>query len=157
MNRWAPLIFSLFLAAAFLAGWTFPGTPDEPLGVSRGGKQASGLTLRPGESTLDAVRFLRTLRSDPPVPRPPPPPPPPPLPPPPDVSETFRAALSGIERNPATGVFRVLVMESAASGPQTVARNVGDGFGDGWRISQISEDSVILSKGRETRTIRLYG
>ena len=160
--KWAPFLIPVLLAIAFLWGWSFPGRPQDPPGVVRGagGGPDSGLVLRPGESTAAAVRFLSTLQSDPPPPAPPPvvlPPPPPPPPPPPDVAVTFRAALSGITRDPASGRYGALVRDPAAPGPQITSMRVGDRFGDGWRISQISADAVTLRKGRETRVVRLYG
>ena len=159
MSRWLPFLMPVVLALAFVLGWSFPGRPEEPIGVRRGAGVAAGLTLRPGESTGEAVRFLRTLRSDPPPPAPPvverPPPPPPP--PPPDVSVVFKAALTGIARDPATGALTALVRDPAAPGPQIAAMRIGDRFGDGWRINEISADAVTLRKGRETRVVRLYG
>lgn len=163
MKRWVPFLIPLALAAAFLIGWSHPGRPEEPLTVTRGAAASAGLTLRPGESTAEAVRFLRTLRSDPPPPAPPPSqvvvvaPPPPPPPPPPDVSVVFRQALTAIERDPATGAYRAYVRDPAAPGPQSVAMSEGARFGDGWRISEISPESVTLRKGRESRVVRLYG
>lgn len=158
--RWIPIALPLMLALAFLIGWLFPDRPEDPLGVARGGGGQRGLVLRPGESTVGAVRFLRTLRSDP-APPPtvivaPPAPPPPPPPPPPDISVTFKARLGGIVRDPETGQYGALVRDAAAGGPQIATMTVGDGVGDGWRIRQISSDSVTLGKGRESRTVRLY-
>lgn len=160
MNRLIPIVLPLVLLSAFLFGWAFPGRPEAPLGVSRGAGTSVGLTLRPGETTRDAIRFLRTLRSDP-LPPPPPPPPPPPVvlppPPPPDVAVVFKNALSGIERDPATGVYRALVRDPVAPGPQILALSVGDGFADGWRITDVTADAVVLGKGRDVRVVRLYG
>ncbi len=160
MIRWLAIILPLILALALLLGWSFPDRPDEPLGVSRGGAGARGLTLRPGESTGDAVRFLRTLRSDPPPPPgpppPPPPPPPPSPPPPPDVSVTFTQALAAIERDVQTGAYVALIRDPAAPGPQMIPMTVGDRFGDGWRIADIDVNAVTLARGDETRMIRLY-
>ncbi|MBB5745329.1 hypothetical protein [Brevundimonas variabilis] len=159
MTRWLAVLIPLFLAMALMLGWSFPGRPEEPLGVTRGGATIRGLTLRPGESTTEAVRFLRTLRSDPPppyIPPPPTPPPPPPPPPPPDVAVTFAAALRAIEREPGTERYQALISDPAAPGPQTRAIVIGDAYGDGWRINAISADSVSLVRGRETRRVRLY-
>jgi hypothetical protein len=159
--RWAPVLLPLLLVCAFVLGWQSPGRPDEPPLVRRGVSAEDQPVLRPGESAAAAVRFLRTLRSDPPPPPPPPPPPapppPPPPPPPPDVAVIFKQALGGIERDAATGALSALVRDPAASGPQIRSMAVGDRFGDGWRISEISETAVTLKKGRETRVVRLYG
>ena len=159
--RFIPFVLPLMLALAFLIGWVFPGRPDEPLGVTRGREGQRGLILRPGESTAAAVRFLRTLQSDPPPPVTvivaPPAPAPPPPPPPPDIAETFRARLGGIVRDPDTGVYGALVRDPAAGGPQIATMTVGDGVGDGWRIGEITADAVTLEKGRETRVVRLFG
>lgn len=152
--RFGPLFVVLFLAGVFLLGWQNPNEPEEPPSVRRGGLGQDSLVLRPGESAAAAVRFLRTLRSDPPPPAPPPPPPPPP---PPDVSVVFKQALRGVERNPATGSLAALVSDPAAPGPQIQSIVVGDRFGDGWRIEEITESAVTLRKGRETRVVRLYG
>lgn len=157
--KWLPFSLPVLLALVFLIGWSWPGRPEEPLGVSRGGGGPRPLVLRPGESTGAAVGFLRTLRSDPPPPvvvviAPPPPPPPPP---PPDISVTFKAALRGITQDPDTGRYGALVGDPAAGGPQIAAMTVGDSVGDGWRINQITADAVTLRKGRETRVVRLYG
>lgn len=158
MTRWLAILIPLFLSLSLVLGWTFPGRPDEPLGVTRGGAAARGLTLRPGESTSEAIRFLRTLRSDPPPPfvAPPPPPTRPPPPPPPDVAVTFAAALRAIEREPGTERYQALVSDPAAQGPQTRIIVVGDAYGDGWRINDISADAVQLVRGRETRRVPLY-
>lgn len=159
MTRWLAVAIPLLIALAFLIGWLFPGRPEAPLGVTRGAGSRAELTLRPGDGSNEAVRFLRTLRSDPP----PPPPPPPPAqvmiarPPPPDIAVVFKQALSGIERDPQTGAFRALVRDPAAPSPQIAAMNVGARFGDGWRIRQISADAVTLAKGREVRVVRLFG
>ena len=83
--------------------------------------------------------------------------PPPPPPPPPDVAVVFKAALTGIQRDPGSGSLRALVRDPAAPGPQITAMTVGARFGDGWRIKQISADSVTLGKGRDIRVVRLYG
>lgn len=146
--------------AIFLIGWLFPGLPEEPLGVSRGaGDSARLLVLRPGESTGQAVRFLRTLQRDPPPPAPPvvvvrkPPPPPPP----PDFAVTFKAALAGIVRDAQSGRLSVLLRDGAAGRPQMASKTVGDEVGDGWRIQLITADSVTLRRGRENRVVRLYG
>lgn len=159
MSRLVPIVLPIVLLAAFLFGWVFPGRPEEPLGVSRGAGTSVGLTLRPGETTVDAIRFLRTLRSDPLPPPPPPPPPivlPPPPPPPPDVAVVFKSLLSGIERDPATGVYRALIRDPAAAGPQIKVMSVGDGFVDGWRITEVTAGAVVLGKGRDVRVVRLY-
>lgn len=159
MTRWLALALPLPVAVAFLLGWLYPDRPEEALGVTRGQGGRAELTLRPGDGSNDAVRFLRTLRRDPPPPLPPPAPVivVTPLPPPPDVSVLFKAVLSGIERDPQTGIYRALVRDAAAPPPQIASMGVGDRFGDGWRIRQISEDAVTLAKGRETRVVRLYG
>ncbi len=81
---------------------------------------------------------------------------PPPPPPPPDVSVTFKTALSGIARDPASGVYSALIRD-AAGGPQITVMSVGDVFGDGWRIRQITADAITLAKADETRVVRLYG
>ncbi len=160
MTRWLALAISLAIVLAFLMGWLFPGRPEAPLGVTRGAGSRAELTLRPGDGSNVAIRFLRTLRRDP-APPPPPPPPvviaPPPPPPPPDVSVVFKQALSGIERDPETGAFRALVRDPAAPSPQIAAMSVGARFGDGWRIREISADAVTLAKGREVRVVRLFG
>lgn len=92
---------------------------------------------------------------------PPPPccePPPPPPPPPPDVAVVFKQGLLGIERDPATGQYRAMVRDPAHPGPQIRLMAAGETFGDkGWRIEQVSEFSVTLRKGRETRVVRLFG
>ncbi len=160
--RWLALLVPLVLFLAFIVGWAFPGRPETPLGVTRGQGQAASLTLRPGESTGTAVRFLRTLRSDPPPPAPvviaaPPLPPPPPPPPPPDVAVVFKAGLSAIERDPNSGRYQALVRDPAAMGTQIRAMNVGDRYGAGWRITDISADRVTLGRGRDVRVILLFG
>ena len=141
--RWAPLFVLLIFASVFVLGWQAPGRPEEPPAVRRGGSSQDMLVLRPGESAAAAVRFLRTLRSDPP--------------PPPDVAVVFKQALRGVERNPATGSLAALVSDPAVPGPQIRSMVVGDQFGDGWRIDEISEIAVTLRKGRETRVVRFYG
>ena len=144
--RFGPLFAVLFLAGVFLLGWQNPNEPEEPPSVRRGGLGQDSLVLRPGESAAAAVRFLRTLRSDPPLPAPPP-----------DVSVVCKQALRGVERNPSTGSLAALVSDPAAPGPQIRSIVVGDRFGDGWRIEEITESAVTLRKGRETRVVRLYG
>jgi len=162
MSRFVVILIPLLLAISFALGSAYPGRPEEPLAVTRGVRAATGLVLRPGESTVEAVRFLKTLRSDPPPPAPPPPPPvrrpppPAPPPPPPDVAVVFKSALKGIERDTATGAYRALVRNAAAPGPQITPISIGDEFIEGWRVRDISEDAVILAKGAETRVIRLY-
>lgn len=160
MMRWVALAAPLIVALAFLTGWMFPGRPEAPIGATRGVGVRSELTLRPGESSNEAVRFLRTLLNDP-APPPPPPepvvPPPPPPPPPPDVAVVFKQALSGIERDTQTGAYRALVRDTAAPPPQIVVMREGAPFGDGWRIKHISADAVTLGKGREVRVVRLFG
>lgn len=162
MTRWLPLFAPILLAGALLTGWLFPGKPEEPPMVTRGVGSGDALTLRPGEGSSAAVRFLRTLRSDPAPPvieveAPPPPPPPlPPPPPPPDVAVVFRSALRAIARDPQTGALSALMSDPAHLGPQTRTLRSGDRF-DGWRIDDIAEDAVTLSRGRERRVVRLYG
>ena len=159
MTRWLPLFAPILLVAALLIGWLAPGAPEEPPSVTRGLGGGEALTLRPGEGAAAAVRVLRTLRSDPAPPAPPPepaPPPPPPPPPPPDVAVVFRSALRAIERDPFTGSLSALMSDPAAPGPQTRSIRVGDRF-DGWRIQDITETAVTLTRGRERRVVQLYG
>ena len=142
-----PLLWAVppvLLGLAFLTGAAYPGRPDEPPAVVRGQAVRAGAILRPGESAVGAVAFLKTLRSDPP----------PPPPPPPDVAVTFKAALRGVERNPATGRQHVLVSD-ASGGVSPLSE--GGRYGDGWRIRNISAEAVTLAKGRETRVIRVFG
>jgi len=68
------------------------------------------------------------------------------------VAVTFRAALRGVERDPATGARHVLV--SGAGGVAPLAE--GAVFED-WRIKEITADAVTLTKGRETRVVRVFG
>jgi len=70
------------------------------------------------------------------------------------VAVTFKAALRGVERDPATGRQRVLVGD-ASGGVATISE--GGRFGDGWRIRNISAEAVTLAKGRETRVVRVFG
>ena len=153
-----PLLWAVppvLLGLAFLTGAAYPGRPEEPPAVVRGQAARAGAILRPGESAVGAVAFLKTLRSDPPPPPPPPPPPaPPPPPPPPDVAVTFKAALRGVERDPATGRSSVLVSDPSGG---VAALPEGSRYGDGWRIRNISAEAVTLAKGRETRVIRVFG
>ena len=65
--------------------------------------------------------------------------------------------IGGSEQDAATGTLRALVRQSASSMPQINRMAVGDAFGDGWRISEISETAVTLRKGQEVRVVRLYG
>ncbi len=158
MNRLVPFVVCGILLSAFLFGWLVPAQPEEPLGLSRRAVSSAGLTLRPGETVAQAVKFLKSLRSDPLPPPPPPPPPPVVAPPPPlDVAIVFKHTLTGIERDPLSGAYSALVRDPAASGQQVKGMVVGDAFGDGWRIVEISAQAVVLSKDRDTRVVRLYG
>lgn len=155
MKRLLWLFPPLALTLAFLIGGAYPGRPEKPAAVVRGHSGHSGPLVRPGESAVGAVAFLKTLRSDPPPPPPPPPPPaPPPPPPPPDVAVTFRASLRGVERDPTTGRHRALVSD-ASGGVSAISE--GGTVGDGWRIRTVSEEAVTLAKGRETRVVRVFG
>jgi len=69
------------------------------------------------------------------------------------VAVTFKAVLRGVERDPATGRQRVLISD----GGGVSAIQEGGGFGDGWRIKNISAEAVTLAKGRETRVVRVFG
>ncbi|MEJ8406350.1 hypothetical protein WKI27_13405 [Brevundimonas vesicularis] len=51
----------------------------------------------------------------------------------------------------------MLVRDLTAPGSQVRGLVVGDKFGDGWRIGEVSDHAVILQKARETRVVRLYG
>ncbi|MBD3837961.1 hypothetical protein [Brevundimonas sp.] len=73
------------------------------------------------------------------------------------MAVVFKQALAGIERDPQTLSYAALVRDPAAPGPQIRSMRVGDTFGEGWRVSQITEYAVTLSKGRETRVVRLFG
>jgi len=70
------------------------------------------------------------------------------------VAVTFRAALRGVERDPATGQRRALVTTDSG-GVGALAE--GARFGDGWRIKDITAEAVTLAKGRETRVVRVFG
>ena len=145
--RFLPFLLAIPVIA-FLLGMAFPGLPEDPPAVTRGMGGQRAEMLRPGETAAAAVRFLRTLKSDPA---------PPPPPPPPDVAVVFKSLLAGVETDPATGRLHALVRDSASPTPQIARMAVGHRFGDGWRISEISETAVTLRKGRETRVVRLYG
>lgn len=70
----------------------------------------------------------------------------------------FRRALTGIRRDPTTGVFSAMVRDPAQPGPQIRLMTAGETFGDdGWRIREVSEFAVVLEKKTETRVIRLFG
>ncbi|MBX3478331.1 MAG: hypothetical protein KF910_12025 [Brevundimonas sp.] len=157
--RWLPFV-AVVPVLAFLLGLVFPGLPPEPPAVTRGGGGQRAEMLRPGETAAAATRFLRTLRSDPKPPPPPAPPPrptPPPPPPPPDVAVVFKSLLAGVEQDADTGTLRALVRQSASPSPQIARMAVGDSFGDGWKLSEISETAVTLRKGKDVRVVRLYG
>jgi len=159
MIRRPAMIVLSGLACAFLLGWLFPDRPESLSVVRRGLSYESTPTLRPGESTVTAVAFLRTLRSDPLPPPPPPPPPPlrpPPAPPAPDVSVLFKADLKAIMRNPETNVLRVLVRDPDAPDVQTRGLIIGDRYMTDWLIKDISPDTVTLGNGRDVRVVRLY-
>lgn len=150
----------VLLAVALPFGWTFPPQLEAPPAVVRGAGAQSRLTLRPGDSTVEAVRFLRTLRADPTPPPPPPPPPSPPPPPPPvppDVAVVFAGLLRGVQRNPETGEFQVLLSDPAAPPPQITAMSVGSRVLGDWRITAISSRSVTLTRRQEVRVIPIYG
>ncbi|MNI31176.1 hypothetical protein D3C73_850510 [compost metagenome] len=70
------------------------------------------------------------------------------------MAVTFRAALRGIERDPATGRHRALVSD-ASGGVSTI--NEGGSFDSGWHLRNISAEAVTLTKGRETRVVRVFG
>ncbi|WP_292154290.1 hypothetical protein, partial [Brevundimonas sp.] len=70
MMRALAILVLLLAACALGLGVAFPGLPEEPLSVTRRLNVGSGPTLRPGEGTVEAVRFLRTLRADPAPPSP---------------------------------------------------------------------------------------
>ena len=160
MIRGAIILASVLIALALPFGWTFPPRIEAPPAVVRGATTTSRLTLRPGDSTVEALAFLRTLRADPTPPKPPvppAPPAPPPPPPPPDVSVIFKSLLRGVERNPSTGAFQVLLSDPAASSPQITVMGVGGRVLGDWRITAISSHTVTLSRQREVRVIPVYG
>lgn len=157
MTRGIILLAMTLAVLALPFGWAFPARPEEPPAVVRGATAQSRLTLRPGDSTIDAVRFLRTLRADPTPPPPPPAPPPAPPPPPPDAAVVFKSVLRGVQRNPDTGAFEVLIFNPAAPPPQIDAISTGALVLGDWRITAISSQSVTLTRGRDVRVIPIYG
>jgi len=69
----------------------------------------------------------------------------------------FRSLLRGVERDPRTGEFFVLLNDPAAPPPQIVVMGVGSRVMGDWRITAISSRSVTLSRRREVRVIPVFG
>ncbi len=74
-------------------------------------------------------------------------------PPPPDIAVTFRRELTAIE-NTASGAIVWVVDWNQASGRRAIHR--GGEYRDGWRVSEIGNQTVELRKRTETRRIDVY-
>lgn len=149
-------LLALVMAAGL--GWLNPGEPEQVVSaVRRGGDRPAAFPEKPGSDTYAAVSGLRDLLEDPQPPPPPPepsPPPPPPPPPPPDISEVFRAALRGLVRPADGGPLLVLVRGPGGETPRRLG--AGDMFHEGWRVRLVEPTRVVLERGRESRSVRLY-
>ncbi|MEQ1618956.1 MAG: hypothetical protein ABL883_11515 [Terricaulis sp.] len=80
-------------------------------------------------------------------------PPPVEAPPPPDIAVTFRRDLTAIENTP-TGAVVWVVDWNQASGRRAIHR--GGEYRDGWRVSEIGNQTVELRKRTETRQVDVY-
>jgi hypothetical protein len=74
-------------------------------------------------------------------------------PPPVDVAALFRRDLTAIEDR-ANGRLVLIVDPSQPHGRRTLS--AGDVYQDGWRVTRIEPQSVVLRRGREVRTVDVF-
>lgn len=111
------------------------------------------ILTRPGTGAAEAVRYLAgattpapVVASGPPTAGPVPAAIGPVGPPPEDISIRFRREVSAIMTN---GEPHIIL-----AGGRRVGR--GEVYQDGWRVRDISAQTAVLAKGRETRSINLF-
>ncbi len=141
---------NLYMLAASLAGGAVVGalTATPPRAVA---PRADAHTLAPvhgGAIAAKAAERLVTVNfaAPPPVEIPQ-------APPPPDIAVTFRRELTAIENTP-SGAIVWVVDWNQASGRRSIHR--GGEYRDGWRVSEIGNQTVELRRRTETRQVDVY-
>jgi hypothetical protein len=125
---------------AFAAGYWQSLHQDAP-GLIVTPRINAPIVSKPGFGAAAAAHYFAALNA------PPPPPPPPGPPPPPDVAITFRRDVSAVQSQ--NGTPHIIL-----AGGRILKR--GDSYGDGWRLRDIAPTSVVLTKGKETRSVNLF-
>jgi hypothetical protein len=149
--RFLVLAFLVAAPSAFAAGhWQGEHAKvEEDLSTVR---VNSPIIVRPGTGAAEAVRYLAGVTAAPVVtaaaaPSTPAPAAPVPMgPPPEDISIQFRRQVSAVLTE---GEPHIVL-----AGGRKIGR--GDLYQDGWRVRDISAQTAVLAKGRETRNINLF-
>jgi hypothetical protein len=149
--RFLVLAFLVGAPSAFAAGhWQGEHAPvEDDLSTVR---VNSPIIVRPGTGAAEAVRYLAGVTGAPVVATAPVPAGPirvatvPMGPPPEDVSIQFRRQVTAVLTN---GEPHVVL-----AGGRKIGR--GEVYQDGWRLRDISSQTAVLAKGRETRSINLF-
>lgn len=149
--RFLVLAFLVAAPSAFAAGhWQGEHAPvEDDLSTVR---VNSPIIVRPGTGAAEAVRYLSGVTAPAPVvtaavPSGPIPASTAPMgPPPEDVSIRFRRDVTAVLTN---GEPHIVL-----AGGRRVGR--GDVYQDGWRLRDISSQTAVLARGRETRNINLF-
>lgn len=144
----AVLLVSCVAAPAAFAAGLWQGQHAAPQAAVVAPRVNAPLMQRPGSGVSDAGRYFASLNAPPPPPPPPPAPAPPPPPPPPDIGLLFRRDVSAVLAN--SGAEPRVVL----SGRRILSK--GDIYLDGWRVASVDRSAIVLSKGRERRSIALF-
>jgi hypothetical protein len=97
------------------------------------------ILTKPGYGAAAAAKYFAALNA-------PPPPPPPPGPVLPDVGLVFRRDVTAVTTDKTPHVI-------LADGRQLVR---GQEYRDGWKVREVTTESVLLAKGSETRSVNLF-
>ena len=144
------IIASAVLALGFGAGWLTARVPETDE-LARDRDLLSAYNVRHGGEAPSAARaeFERL--------HPPPAPPqveaPAAAPPPPDIAVIFRRNLTAIERGP--GGPSVLVVDINGDTSRRRLRP-GQLYQDGWTVASIRDQTIVLRRRRETRTVQVF-
>jgi len=126
------------LAAVGLGVWA--GQNQKPVASVVAVRQNAPLVAKPGREAASAAKTFAKLE-----PPPPPKPLPPPGPPPIDVAVTFRHEARAL----APDQSRVIL-----AGARSL--KVGDKYGDGWKLAQVTSRTATLKKGKDQRIIDFF-
>jgi len=126
------------LAAVGLGVWA--GQNQAPTESVVAVRQNAPLVAKPGREAAGAAKAFAKLE-----PPPPPKPLPPPGPPPIDVAVTFRHEVRAL----APDQGRVIL-----AGARSL--KLGDKYGDGWKLTGLTNRTATLTKGKELRTVDFF-
>lgn len=154
MTRLTLVLCCVAVLASVFAGWV--GSPLDVMSQATRSPAAPHIPQiqRPGQTLLASANALLAEHPPPPPPKPPKPPPKPAPPPPPDVSVVLAGQVSAVVADRSGNLS--LVLQSPMPERHVQILRVGDAFIDGWRLSELTRRSAVLTRHGEIRRVAFY-